>query len=513
MEALTLVDMGFLYTETVTSPKHVAGLQIFSIPENYPGNFSRDLFDNLMSQQDVKNPFNQKLKKQITGQYFWQDDNNIDLSYHVRFAMLPQPGNENQLLSFVEHQHETLLDRNRPLWEMTLIDGLEDNKFAIYVKVHHAFTDGAKANQLLMAYLSKNAESAMTAFWAVERPQKERTAKSTLSILADTSKMLTSHVKSIPSLTKLTTKLLFQATNMYKADMPTPFMAPKTPFSVSPKRARRAAMSSLPLARVKTLGRLTGATINDVIVTVCDMAIHNYLKTRNIVLKKPLVAQMPMSLRDASDQFSNNQVAISLVELAYAGERPLERLMTVKESCQRLKSEAKLLTKEALTNYTLVSQGLAAASELLNLDTILPPMGNVLISNVPGPSKALYMMGAKMEKCFPISVLPPGMSLNITLYSYNGSIHVGLIACRSALPDLTELADYIEDAFTALENEVLNSAIESVSDHINLLSSSPRNDDIRQESINIITHNVNQAVQVNPRPKVDNEDSRLCETA
>ena len=123
------------------------------------------------------------------------------------------------------------------------------------------------------------------------------------------------------------------------------------------------------------------------------------------------------------------------------------------------------------------------------------------------------MMGAKMEKCFPISVLPPGMSLNITLYSYNGSIHVGLIACRSALPDLTELADYIEDAFTALENEVLNSAIESVSDHINLLSSSPRNDDIRQESINIITHNVNQAVQVNPRPKVDNEDSRLCETA
>ncbi|NQZ51967.1 MAG: wax ester/triacylglycerol synthase family O-acyltransferase [Moritella sp.] len=513
MEALTLVDMGFLYTETVTSPKHVAGLQIFSIPENYPGNFSRDLFDNLMSQQDVKNPFNQKLKKQITGQYFWQDDNNIDLSYHVRFAMLPQPGNEHQLLSFVEHQHETLLDRNRPLWEMTLIDGLEDNKFAIYVKVHHAFTDGAKANQLLMTYLSKNTESAMTAFWAVERPQKQRTAASTLSILAATSKTLTGHVKSIPSLAKLTTKLLFQATNMYKADMPTPFMAPKTPFSVSPKRARRAAISSLPLARVKTLGRLTGATINDVIVTVCDMAIHHYLETRNIVLKKPLVAQMPMSLRDASDQLSNNQVAISLVELAYAGERPLERLMTVKESCQKLKTEAKLLTKEALTNYTLVSQGLAAASELLNLDTILPPMGNVLISNVPGPSKALYMMGAKMEKCFPISVLPPGMSLNITLYSYNGSIHVGLIACRSALPDLTELADYIEDAFTALENEVLNSAIESVTDHINLLSYSSRNENIKQESVEVINNIVNNVGQLNSRSDVDSEDSRLCETA
>jgi len=514
MEALTLVDMGFLYTETVTSPKHVAGLQIFSTPKNHPGNFSRDLFDNLMSQQDIKYPFNQKLKKQITGQYFWQEDNNIDLSYHVRFAMLPQPGNDNQLLSFVEHQHETLLDRNRPLWEMTLIDGLEDNKFAIYVKVHHAFTDGAKANQLLMAYLSKNVESAMTAFWAVERPQKERTAKSALSLLTDTSKTLTGHVKSIPSLTKLTTKLLFQATNMYKADMPTPFMAPKTPFSVSPKRARRAAMTSLPLARVKTLGRVTGATINDVVVTVCDMAIHNYLKTRNVVLKKPLVAQMPMSLRDASDQVSNNQVAISLVELAYAGERPLERLMTVKESCLKLKSEAKLLTKEALTSYTLVSQGLAAASELLNLDTVLPPMGNVLISNVPGPSKALYMMGAKMDKCFPISVLPPGMSLNITLYSYNGSIHVGLVACRSALPDLTELAAYIDDAFSALENEVLDSAIESVTDHIQLLSSSQRNEDIKQESVELVINNkLKHTTKINPRPDVDHEDSRLCETA
>ncbi|WP_017221453.1 wax ester/triacylglycerol synthase family O-acyltransferase [Moritella dasanensis] len=513
MEALTLVDMGFLYTESVTSPKHVAGLQIFSTPENYPGNFSRDLFDNLMSQQDIKQPFNQKLKKQITGQYFWQEDDNIDLSYHVRFAMLPQPGNDNQLLSFVEHQHETLLDRNRPLWEMILIDGLADNKFAIYVKVHHAFTDGAKANQLLMAYLSKNAESPMTAFWAVERRQKERTPKSAFSLFSETSKLVTGHVKSIPSLTKLTTKLLFQATSMYKADMPTPFMAPKTPFSVSPKRARRAAMTSLPLARVKTLGRVTGATINDVVVTICDMAIHNYLETRNIVLKKPLVAQMPMSLRDASDTESNNQVAISLVELAYAGERPLARLMTVKESCQKLKSETKLLTKEALTSYTLASQGLAAASELLNLDTILPPMGNVLISNVPGPSKALYMMGAKMEKCFPISVLPPGMSLNITLYSYNGSIHVGLVACRSALPDLTELADYIEDAFAALENEVLDCAIESVTDHIQLLSSSQSNQNIKQESIHAIANMTSNATKISSRSNIDHEDSRLCETA
>ena len=486
MQALTLVDMGFLYTETVASPKHVAGLQIFSVPEDYQGNFTRDLFDCLMSQDEVKAPFNLKLKKQLTGQFHWHEDHNIDLSYHVRFAMLPQPGNESQLLNFVEHQHESLLDRNRPLWEMILIDGLEDNKFAIYLKAHHAFTDGAKANQLLMSYLSRNIDGAMTAFWNVEHEQKEKELDSMLTSITKTSKKLSDQIKSIPSLTKLTTKLLFQAANVYKADMPTPFMAPKTPFSVSPKRARRAAISSLPLTRVKRIGKMTGATINDVVVTICDMAIHNYLESKNFKLKKPLVAQMPMSLRDANDTVTNNQVAISLVELAYSGESPLERLMTIKDSCIKLKNETRLLTKEALTSYTMASQGLAVVSEFLNLDTILPPMGNVLISNVPGPQAPLYMMGAKMEQCFPISVLPPGMSLNITLYSYNGTINVGLVSCRSALPDLTELAAYVTNAFVELENEVLTSAVSSVSEQISLLTKPSENSDIKQETLTII---------------------------
>jgi diacylglycerol O-acyltransferase len=486
MKALTVVDMGFLYTETVTSPKHIAGLQIFSIPENYEGNFTRDLFDNLMAQDDVKKPFNYKLKKQLTGLFYWQEDTDIDLSYHVRFAMLPQPGKEDQLLSFVEHQHETLLDRNRPLWEMILIDGLEKNQFAVYVKAHHAFADGVRSNQLLMSYLNTDKNSPLTAFWSIEHPETEKQIDSMLMSLSKTSKKISKQVKSIPSLTKLTTKLLFQATNMYKADMPTPFMAPKTPFSVSPKRARRAALTALPLPRVKRLGQMTGATINDVVVSVCDMAIHNYLSHRNFTLKKPLVAQMPISLRDKSDTTTSNKIAISLVELAYSGEHPLDRLMTIKESCIKLKNEARLLTDEALTSYTMASQGLAVISELLKLDAVLPPMGNVLISNVPGPRESLYMMGAKMDNCTPISVLPPGMSLNITLYSYVDSINIGLISCRSALPDLTNLASYIEAAFLELENEVLVSAAASVSEKIDMLSFQTVGSDIKKESIAII---------------------------
>jgi len=492
MQALKLVDMGFLYTETVTSPKHVAGLQIYTIPEDYEGNFTRDLYDSLMSQDQIQKPFNLKVKKQLTGQCYWQEDKDVELSYHVRFAMLPQPGTEDQLLSFIEHQHESLLDRNRPLWEMILVDGLKNNQFAIYIKVHHAMADGARANQVLMQSLNIDPKAPLKAFWTLEEPVRAKRDDNLLANVSSTSKALSKQVKSIPSLTRLTTKLLFQAANVYKADIPTPFTAPKTPFSVSPKRARRAALAALPLDRVKRLGKITDATINDVVVSVCDMAIHNYLATKGVSLNKPLVAQMPISLRSKDDSTSNNRVAISMVELAYKGEHPLERLMTIKDACLKFKNEAKLLTDEALTNYTLASQGLAAATELLKIDSFLPPMGNVLISNVPGPRTPLYMMGAEMKKCFPISVLPPGMSLNITLYSYANNINVGLIACRSALPDLSHLAEYIEAAFRTLESAVTQSAIETVSDQLHMLNNPDEYSAMRYENLAVIEQLLNE---------------------
>lgn len=487
MKALTLSDMGFLYTETTTSPKHIAGLQIFSIPEGYEGNFTRDVYDALMSKDKIKKPFNLKVKRKMTGLMYWVEDEKVDLSYHVRFAMLPQPGSADQLLTFIEHQHESVLDKNRPLWELTLIDGLANNQFAVYIKAHHAFADGARTNQLLMSYLNSDTTAPLTPFWSIDYPEKIVENENLLTSLSHKSKKVSKQIQSIPSLTKLVAKLVFQAANVYKASIPTPFMAPKTPFSVSPKRARRIAFSSLPLGRVKRLGRLTGATINDVVVSVCDMALHNYLKKNNYVLKKPLLAQMPISLRDESDTTSNNRISICLVELAYSGEHPLERLMTIKESCINLKNEAMHLSDEALTSFSLASQGLAVVSEVLKLDTVLPPMGNVLISNVPGPRETLYMKGAKMVTCFPMSALPPGMSLNITLFSYADKINVGLVACRSALPDLSNLASYIEDAFVELENAVIESASQSVTEQIEQIASKSYYSSADRESIEIIT--------------------------
>lgn len=138
-------------------------------------------------------------------------------------------------------------------------------------------------------------------------------------------------------------------------------------------------------------------------------------------------------------------------------------------------------------------------SELLNLDTVLPPVGNVLISNVPGPRKPMYMMGAKMQECFPLSALPPGMSLNITLYSYMEHLNVGLIACRTNLPDLTKISSYIEDAFSELEQVVITSAIDIVSEQIARLGHNNALSNSLHELIDVINDNACSTVALDTK--------------
>ncbi|MBL1415419.1 MAG: wax ester/triacylglycerol synthase family O-acyltransferase [Moritella sp.] len=514
MKALTLPDMGFLYCETVSRPNHVAAMQIFDIPTDYQGDYGEDLYQQLMQFTQIEKPFNYKLHTAYSGMMHWQEDENVDLDYHIRRVQLPQPGAREQLIEYVEHSHSNLMDRSRPLWEMHLISGLANNQFAIYLKLHHAFTDGAKANKIILSYLSPQADGPLQAFWSnkgFESKQSEPKIKAGLvDKLKQNSAIISKQVRAIPSIIGLGSKLILQGVNVYKANFPTPFTSPKTPFSVSPKRARRAATSLLPLARIRNIGKIAGTTINDVVVCICDIALHRYLADLDYQLKQPLTAQIPVSLRDPNDITSNNRIAITMVELGHSNATPLTRLMAIKDACDKLKQEASLLSDEALTSYTLASQGLAVISELLKLDDVLPPVGNVLISNVPGPRKPMYMMGAKMLECFPLSALPPGMSLNITLYSYMDHLNVGLIACRTNLPDLTKISTYIEDAFSELEQVVMNSAIDIVSEQIAQLTQDNGLSNSMQELIGVINDNACSTVTLNtPVPVQKDKQKRI----
>lgn len=471
-KSLTITDMGFLYAETVSRPNHVAALQIFDIPEYATKNYTDELYQALKQHKNIESPFNCRVSTNLTSGATWQQDDNVDLDYHLRHIMLPLPGNKQQLLEYVEQEHSNLLDRNRPLWEAHLITGLANNQFAMYVKMHHAFTDGAKANKIMQSYLAKNPQAELLPFWSIvqTKPRRNQTSSSITDKLLKQSASIRENISAIPAILGLSSKLILQGAKVYSSSIPTPFTAAKTPFSISPQRARRAATSQISLTRSKNISKLTGTTINDVIVCVCDIALHRYLSESHCQLDQPLKAQMPISLRDESDSLSNNRIAIMMVELAQSNAAPLARLMAIKDSCSKLKKAAQQLPDQALTSYSLASQGLAIMSEILQLDSVLPPVGNVLISNVPGPKNALYLKGAKLRECYPLSVLPPGISLNITLYSYLDQINVGLIACRTSLPDLANIGHYIHDAFIELETAVMNNAIDSVSEQLAQLS-------------------------------------------
>jgi WS/DGAT/MGAT family acyltransferase len=232
--------------------------------------------------------------------------------------------------------------------------------------------------------------------------------------------------------------------------LPVPFTAPRTKLNATVTRARRAAVGELPMDGIKRLCEQTGTTINDVVVTICDIALTRYLRQHDDRPKGPLVAQMPVSLRRDGNEDMGNQIAIMPVTLGRASHDPLRRLHEVSRSCAEVKEEAATLSPDTVSIYTLMIQGVAQAGEFLGMNEALPPLGNILISNVPGPRFPLYLWGAKLVSSYPLSAIPPGLAMNITLFSYDGKFDIGMIAGHDAIPDIDALPGFMTDAFAAL---------------------------------------------------------------
>jgi hypothetical protein len=153
-----------------------------------------------------------------------------------------------------------------------------------------------------------------------------------------------------------------------------------------------------------------------------------------------------------------NQIAILPVTLGNAGREPLKRLEEIRHSSSVVKQGAGALSPEAVSIYTVAMQGVAQAGDLMGVSALIPPLGNVLISNVPGPQKPLYLWGARLVSSFPLSAIPPGLAINITFFSYDGRMDIGLIAGYDAVPDIAVIPGYLSDAFSALQAAVKRKA-------------------------------------------------------
>lgn len=467
---LSGMDASFLHLETPEMPMHVGSLQIADLPEGYAGDYYEDVKRWMATRMHLAAVFQRKLALMPfdLANPVWVDDEDVDLDYHVRHVILPRPGTLEQLEKYVARLHSSLLDRSRPLWEIYVIEGLNTGQVAIYNKMHHAAIDGQAGVAIAKALLSGSATPPPT------KPprQRPRTNRYQLGVAelagAAVSNAVTQYVKlfkSLPAMGRALRAVVYPVSEVdgkRYLSLPEGFqLGPKTPLNVAITNQRAFAARSISLGEVKAMAKRSGASLNDVVMAICAGALKRYLADYDCTPTKPLIAGVPVSLREAGNTDPNNQVSMMMVSLATHIADPIERLMAINASANvgkklQLSVKGAMPTDFPSLGVPWIMTGLVSLYGRSRLANQLPPIANVAISNVPGPQFPLYFAGAKLAGFFPVSIPGHGIALNITVQSYNGSLEVGLTACRRAVPDVADLADYIVE-----EHHTLRALIEA----------------------------------------------------
>ena len=465
MRKLSLLDLGFFIAESQASPKHVGGLLMCKAPPKAGSAFARKLYDGYLTHTSVQAPFNRVIDFSLTAMPHWRDAGTVDLAQHVFFHTLPKSANGRQALyDFVAALHTPMLDRSRPLWEVHVIAGLGGdlaadlgkNGFALYQKMHHAYADGVTMARWTAEGLSTSADNlALTPVWTLKHGGHGDARKlSSQALMRAMWKDLAGTSLRFLGIGRLAAMLLLESVKLTKNAIALPFVSSaRTPLTGQVTAGRQFTTAAVAMARVNRIGKRTRSTVNHVALTCLDGALRAYLAEQGVVLKRPITIQMPVNLRREGEKTAGNKIGIIQVELSPPTDDPYVRLRNIGFSLRNVRTMIDSVVPEAIESYTIVTGLVAQIAEMLKLSNALPPMGNTLVSNVPGPKGHLWLKGARMEEMHPISTLPPSNLLNITLFSYADQLFFGLIA-TDELPALHSLRGHIEQAFGALEAAV-----------------------------------------------------------
>ncbi|MGK2930318.1 MAG: WS/DGAT/MGAT family O-acyltransferase [Acidimicrobiales bacterium] len=458
-------DLPFVVMEARERPMHVGGLQLFTTPAGAGADYLREIYQGAIAAETELHPLLRRRpgKKPLIGKLQWEDDVNIDLSYHVRHTGLARPGRVRELLEVVGRLHGTLLDRNRPLWEAHLIEGLDDGRFAIYTKVHHALLDGVSAMKLLSDALSTDPdERDMPPPWAarsrVRRARGPQEANdSGPHGLEDLVAGMISGAAGLARIgydTAAVSGRLAESIRHGLAEEAAvlPYQAPTSMLNVPITGARRFAAESWSLERVRDAGRRLGGTLNDAVLAMCGGALRMYLHDLDALPDAPLIAMVPVSLRTDADEAGGTSVGVILANLGTHTASAGERFSLVKGSMDAGKARFRGLTPVQVMALSSPAFIPMATGPLFRFDGFRKAPYNLTISNVPGPKETRYWNGARMDGSYPVSIPMDGQALNITLSSYDGSLDFGLIGDRHRVPQLQRLLEHLEDSLVELES-------------------------------------------------------------
>lgn len=456
---LNILDASWLYVESQTTPMQVGGLLIFQIPENAPESFVGDIVTDFRAATEVYPPWNRRLMEARlrTLAPRWVEDDDVDLDYHLRHSALPKPGGERELGTLISRLHSRPMDFRRPPWECHIIEGLENNRFAVYIKIHHALIDGVSGMRILARSLPDRADDIdRLPFWAIKPPAKNRVDNSAApasvgDALRTAFADIIEQAKNIPQVVRVA-RVAINATRNKTDALRGPFDTPKSILNGRITGNRRYATQLYSLKHIRQLAEAAGCTVNDVFLALCGAALHRFLDEIDALPKKSLTAGIPVSVRPSDDQEAGNAITFIIASMGTNIADPKKRLEAIAESTRRSKGLLRKLPASAITSYTLGLMGPYIMSLITGLAGRTRPVFNITVSNVPGPEKPLYIKGARMEAFYPSSLVTHGQALNITCHGYEDTLGIGLVGCRETLPHMQKLAEYMGEALAELDS-------------------------------------------------------------
>ena len=453
MDRLTAIDASFLSNENENSHMHIGAIMIFEGPP--------PAYEEFVDHVETRLPFVPRYRQKLsyppieTGRPIWVDDTTFNLSFHMRHTALPEPGSERELVALANRIFSQSLDRSKPLWEMWLVQGLEDDRFAVLIKSHHAMIDGISGVDIgtVLFDVTKDAEPTVVTDKWVPRPEP-----SSLSILRRGIGELASMpvglaeraVGAVRNPQGLIDRVGEGAEGLGEVARAFADPAPDVPMNTEIGPHRRIALARADLADFRKVKDAFDTTVNDVVLAVVASSVRNWLLMRDVDVEGlELRAMVPVSVRAEGEHGQlGNRLASMRAPLPVYEPDPVRRLEIVSSAMDGLKQSKQALGAEVIARLNdFAPPTLLAQAARLTFSTRL---FNLLVTNVPGPQMPLYVLGRKLEETFPVAFLAKNHALAVGVMSYNGQFNFGFLGDYDAMPDLKEISGGIRPALDEL---------------------------------------------------------------
>lgn len=456
-QKLSPLDAIWLMMESADTPMHVGVLAIFQRPRNDGANFYAQLAEKMRGVPAVA-PWNCRLTRGVLPGL--EEDPKFDLDYHFRRSALPEPGGERELGQMVSRLHSNALDRGRPLWEFHLIEGLQRNRFAFYIKIHHALVQGVNGVPALLSTLATSARARdVEPLWATTLSQLGGEGDLTEGLNLPP---LSGSLDAAGSLGRAAAGLIRGALRPSERNS---FLFPRgTPRSTLNRRInlhRRFATQQFDQQRIEALAEATDSTVNEILTYLCGSSLRRFFKEYNALPDESLVGVIPVSLQERGEHIAGSAIAGLRVPLGTHVGDPLARLAAVKASMKEVREDRASLPEDAVTSYVMLRAAPLYASQIGGLGRLVPPLFNLAVSNTPGADAPLYFNGARLEAVYPMSQLMQFSALSIDCVSYAGTFNIGFTGARDTLPHLQRMAVYFGRAVDDLEELIAEQEVDA----------------------------------------------------